>query len=786
MTSRCVATRLGEFAKDAIVGSAIIVALLTCFFYDIVFLGKSLRVSNAISTALPQGHFNYPGGRLKYMPVIDVTPALMEEPYLRFKERSFAHGVFPLWNPHQAGGYPFLATPVSSLLFLPDVILYALPAPYDWDIFLLFRLFVAGLSTFLFMRTLYFRRLPSAVAAASYMFSGPVLSFVTGVNLNVDMLLPLFLLVIELIIRHNRLWYVVMGSIVAFQAVAGGHPEPTFLLFVTGAIYAVFRLATKAHTYELQTVIRNLVTMIVIGIGLGAVVLIPVAEFVFQTSWHTHSSGAGAEYDSLKLAITILFPWYYSSELVSYKGSTGHTWPGGWIGLVPLWLAVFTLLAKSNHRKISYVFIVLAFAGLAKVYGAPVVNWIGYLPLFDLIRFPLHITRHVAFGIAILSGIAVSNLLDYRDNMKPFLLSLVPLLLISSVAVWGYPPTNNLTSVFGLSLAIILVIAISAIARTKAIIDQRTFTVFVVAALLVELFALIPRERIQRAEAFQEPPYVGFLKQTPEPYRVYGIGGVLNPNTATAFGLDDIGIYEGLIVKRFADYVHHFVDKRLFDVGSFNAFRKNIPDPRNRFLDLLNLKYLVLPPNRAIPNEAAAALSLRLVYDREVKVYERLNVFPRVMIRHRADVIADDAETLEQLGAGYDIERRVIVHRQPARWFGEAVPPSDGSSSIKAVQFNGNDKRVVVDMEHDGVVVVNDVNYPGWRVTVDGVRQDLLTANYLFQAVFVPKGEHRISFEFQPLSVQLGLAVSMLSAGLLIILAIRGRSRKGETLRAGH
>lgn len=785
LPSRSVSTRLGVGAKEAIVGSTIIVVLLTCFFYDIIFLGKSLRVSNTVATALPYGHFNYPGGQPKYMPVIDVTPALMEEPYLRFKERSFAHGVFPLWNPHQAGGYPFLATPVSSLLFLPEVILYALPSPYDWDVYLLFRLFIAGLSTYLFMRTLSFRWFPSAVAAASYMFSGPVLSFVTGVNLNVDMLLPLFLLVIELILRHNRVWYTVIGSLVAFQAVAGGHPEPTFLLFLTGTLYAVFRLATKAHTYQVQTVIRNLVVMILAGVGLGGIVLMPVAEFVFQTSWHTHSSGAGTEYDGLERAITLMFPWYYSNELVSYRGWTGHTWAGGWIGLLPLWLATFTLCAKSDHKKISYFFLLFVGISLAKVYGLPVINWIGYLPLFDLIRYPLHITRPLAFGIAILSGVAVSSLMDHRENVTRFLLSGVPLALISAVAIWMYPPSNRLTNVFGLSIAVVLAVALSVIVWRRSIIGQRTLAAIIGSLLLMELFALIPRERIQRAEAFQEPPYVNLLKQTPEPFRVYGIGGVLNPNTATAFDLDDIGIYEGLIVKRFADYIHNLVDDRMFGVGSFNAFRGTLQDPSNRFLDLLNLRYLVLPPTQVIPPEVAARFSFRLVYDGEVRVYERLNVFPRAMIRHHADVIAGDAETLERLKGGYDLDQRVIVDRQPAGWLEVSDRPPHGTSSVTSTELSGNHKRVLVRMERAGLLVVNDVNYPGWRVAVDGVRQDLLTANYLFQAVVVPKGEHQITFEFRPLSVQVGLAVSLLAVVFLAILSIREwyRGRQASPVR---
>jgi hypothetical protein len=61
--------------------------------------------------------------------------------------------------------------------------------------------------------------------------------------------------------------------------------------------------------------------------------------------------------------------------------------------------------------------------------------------------------------------------------------------------------------------------------------------------------------------------------------------------------------------------------------------------------------------------------------------------------------------------------------------------------------------------------------YPGWLVTVDGVKQDLLLADGVFQAVKLIPGEHTITFAYQPISFYGGAMVSA-AAWLLLILSL--------------
>jgi uncharacterized membrane protein YfhO len=72
-------------------------------------------------------------------------------------------------------------------------------------------------------------------------------------------------------------------------------------------------------------------------------------------------------------------------------------------------------------------------------------------------------------------------------------------------------------------------------------------------------------------------------------------------------------------------------------------------------------------------------------------------------------------------------------------------------------------------------------HYPGWHATVDGIEVPIYRANDAFKAVVVPPGTHRVRFEFRPVSVYVGLAISATTALLLFATAwwTRARPRRG-------
>jgi len=57
---------------------------------------------------------------------------------------------------------------------------------------------------------------------------------------------------------------------------------------------------------------------------------------------------------------------------------------------------------------------------------------------------------------------------------------------------------------------------------------------------------------------------------------------------------------------------------------------------------------------------------------------------------------------------------------------------------------------------------------PWWIASVDGKRTPIVRANGVFSAIVVPKGEHRVVWQYRPLPFYAGAAIS--AAGLLVLL----------------
>jgi uncharacterized membrane protein YfhO len=84
-----------------------------------------------------------------------------------------------------------------------------------------------------------------------------------------------------------------------------------------------------------------------------------------------------------------------------------------------------------------------------------------------------------------------------------------------------------------------------------------------------------------------------------------------------------------------------------------------------------------------------------------------------------------------------------------------------------------------VDMVDHGLLVLSDVDYPGWQARVDGQPAPVYRADYLLRAVPVEAGRHRIEVYYDPPLFKVGLAITILtllvSGALLIIVALRDK-----------
>lgn len=139
-----------------------------------------------------------------------------------------------------------------------------------------------------------------------------------------------------------------------------------------------------------------------------------------------------------------------------------------------------------------------------------------------------------------------------------------------------------------------------------------------------------------------------------------------------------------------------------------------------------------------------------------------------------AEVVADPEAAWDRLAGGqFNLDSAVVLENS-AILKPECLP---GQPSARLELQSDQPHRLVIQASTpaSGWLVLSDTWYPGWLAYVDGQPVPVLRANYLFRAVSVPAGEHRIEFLYRPLSFILGAAVSIVTWIVVLLLLLKLR-----------
>jgi hypothetical protein len=89
------------------------------------------------------------------------------------------------------------------------------------------------------------------------------------------------------------------------------------------------------------------------------------------------------------------------------------------------------------------------------------------------------------------------------------------------------------------------------------------------------------------------------------------------------------------------------------------------------------------------------------------------------------------------------------------------------SESPRITRYEPQRVEIEVDLNSPGIVLLADVNYPGWKLTIDGKSSPILRANRLMRGAAVESGKHVLVYTFEPESFRLGTMATV--AGLLLL-----------------
>jgi hypothetical protein len=124
-------------------------------------------------------------------------------------------------------------------------------------------------------------------------------------------------------------------------------------------------------------------------------------------------------------------------------------------------------------------------------------------------------------------------------------------------------------------------------------------------------------------------------------------------------------------------------------------------------------------------------------------------------------------DALDLIGGGeVALEQTVVIEGIDGSSPGDC---SADQASLGRVEDSPNRLEVEVSSEADGWLYIADTWYPGWEARLDGIPVELFRANYLFRAVEVPAGDHRVELRYDPDSFRIGAFVTLSSLSFLVL-----------------
>jgi hypothetical protein len=122
-----------------------------------------------------------------------------------------------------------------------------------------------------------------------------------------------------------------------------------------------------------------------------------------------------------------------------------------------------------------------------------------------------------------------------------------------------------------------------------------------------------------------------------------------------------------------------------------------------------------------------------------------------------------------------DLKKTLILEETPDMATGGKLfkdIPKEKIKELSLTDHKPNSWHFAVKTNTDTFLFLAQTNYPGWTAKIDGYPAKIYQADYLFQAVFVPKGEHEITMEYESAPLIKGTILTIIGLSVVFIIAL--------------
>jgi hypothetical protein len=724
-------------------------------------------------------------------------------PTYKFAAEWWTRGVIPLWNPYLFGGAPFVGDIQSGIFYPINLLTFLISSPFsfrDMELLPVLHFFIAGAGMYAFLRYgllgsgnhTSLSRGACLAGAIAFEFSDLFITHFGNLNIIATIAwMPMVLLFYRRSLTDRRPALAVIAGILLAVAFFAGHIQMFLFIVIALGLFTILQTAETTSSMPtrgswvstfLHSPLAALVLTGTVAFGLSAPTLLPSIEMAQHTLRVAFPYEQAAQF-SLPPAqlIGLLVPGFFGRGPQQAWGP----WPRvevGYLGVFPLLLALLALVLRRDALTrflggFALIGLALALGGFAILHG-----WLyEWAPGFGQLRAPVRFIVLFDFGVAVLAAFGFDFLMHAVPEasqaafkrivrIAPFAWLLIALSTGSTaytILILGQNQDAALFARMGVAVNglvfFILLLALSLaliVERNYQWFGQNAWAALAIALIFFDLLSLgayVDLSTDNPAQVFDHPDTVAFLKSDGRFNRVdareTGVDGTWSPDTSIVHDLFDVNGDNPLVL------------------ADFDRYWQSLGSRSSPLYDLMNVKYLI--GRKGVPLDLG---KFKLVYDGDpaFNVFENTRVLPRTSMVYNRRVVPDSSAALAAIHtADFDPTQTVVLERGVDG--NGTTPPQRGTANI--VGYGPNEILADVNTSAAGVLVLSEVYYPGWQAWVDDQPADVVRANFLFRAVEIPAGAHRVRLLYDPVSFKIGLVLFAITGFGLVGLGVWRKMR---------
>lgn len=743
-------------------GLILIFVIWFSFSYP-VFLGKTPFPSDyQVNFFIPWASYPEMKGPVKNNAQPDIVGQIY--PWRYYSIDALKHGRIPFWNPYSFAGSPHLANYQSAVLF-PLNILFFLPFKFIdvWSFLVILQPLLAGIFMYLLARALGISRAGSTLSSTSFMFCGFLTTWMGYATLGYAILpLPFAIYCIVKFIKKEKLIWLILFSLTFPFSFFAGHFQTSIYFAFAVILFILYCLLIEKERKKYLKILL----FFVFGILLTMPQVLPSLEFYTQSVRSSLFQNVEAIPPSY---ISTFFSPDFFGNPVTRNDWFGHyaEWNGftGFIALSFAWLTVVT-----KRSKKTYYFIILLFLSLLLAFKTPILELIIFLKIPVISTSAAsRIIVLFSFSCAILSGFGIDIFFKKIEKRKIiiWLLSLLIIVLISFAAGFSSIHTSEKinialkNSVLPIGfLFLVLILSLIKLFDRKRIFRFGVFAIIIIAGFEMYRFSGKWQNFDLKDKVFTDTPVINFLKDKVSYNRTAGFESA---EVSVFYKIPVLSGYDPLYISSFGEFSKYVENETIGPSGRSAVLFPNNGKFSKEALDFLGVKYIVYKYSDknypwAFPLSSYAGSSLTKVYDdKYFKVFKNNNSFDRAFLVSGSGVIQGQ-DSLEKL---FKVDLK------------EKNSFAKGNGNAKIVDYEPEKIVIKTEAPEKAQLVLTDPYYPGWSVSVNGKKENVMKAYQTFREVEVPKGTSIVEFSYKPSSFFIGTYAFLIGIlGIIVIVTL--------------